>query len=1180
MLRNKIKRFEKMIAVSICLFVSTVLMVSCLQNSGNSNGSSGSSSIKSSGSSQNSQSDVSSSTDSSASENSTNDASSSSQSESGEDTPIVIDKPVSISGVSTYYPTRSEQLLNNPGMGWVALEEPTYEGHLDLGWSGDMPEVGNISLSTSWAMIEREDGVYDWSQTDAVINYWTSKGKYINFRICTDNLLLPYTRLGAPEWLSTKYNVPTQTIMESGSINKVHDYLNPIYQQRLGLFLRKLMERYGSNSRIDVVEIRGYGIWGEWHSGYSYDSYDKRIAALQSIVNTWVKEWQGKKLLVVSASYEFKSEITPLVKYPKKYADFLKWSAFDHAMKQPEIAFRRDGIATALVEHDQHLFADVLRSGKRVPNLGEFFGGYYEHRDEVYGYTLTDIMNAMIYKMRPNYSTVLGWVPSAVIDQAKENHWVLDMGNRWFGYRLVVDKAEFNSEIAPGGTLKLDTAWSNDAMGRLWQKYKMKVYLLNDSGKEMLSYIDNSFDPTIALYGNVHNIRSEIKIPSSMAKGTYKIAVALVNEKGIPAIKLGIEGNDGSDRYIIGKVNVKSYPKAAALPKKLSATEMKSYKFESGAAYQISFSYKPGFSLKNYVFGDNTSGYYFKLTTSKGGINSTKGLTEWQDVSGVAGTKTVITKLDAFSDYKADWGSINYGSFTAYDFVVKKVKAVGEDFDDGLINETSPIIPIDFGVTSASSEMKRQIEDNVKEAFRKNYLLDGKDAMVMNIADFDDIDMARTNQDVFKMKPNTNYSLSFKFKALTETRSGGYYYLKLSDEVNGSVNARTIAKWLENPNTPAVNMNIDFRTGDESGFELVFGIRHSGMCSIDSIVLVERAAGSVISGGKMEKVTINKPRVQKITWPVQEGFEEGQFAATPFTMGASNWGRLTHAASELISGKYSLLGRQEYFSEWFEYAHSNPKLIKLKKNTNYEIKFKYKILENGKAGNFYYTTLRSTKGYTDTGAVTDTGFSTWTGTAGSTGIRRYSFNTGNYDDRFVIFGIFNGGAISADDIVITELGAPSAFNGKIDFEGGSLPLSLCNDGRIAGQGAIVTSQSNIVISGKYSVAASAMKGEEWHEFLNTDVGAIPLAKNGTYKVTFKYKILRGTQSDGYILFFARSNIGEVASDVGLKTFTGMPGDTGTIESVFTLKNFDDYTLVWSFHKDAAVAIDDITIVKQ
>ncbi len=85
------------------------------------------------------------------------------------------------------YPDKITGNLHNPGMGWVAIEEPTYAGHSNLGADGNIPMVDCISLSTSWAMIETSEGNYDWSNIDRTVDYWTKLGKFINVRITTDN---------------------------------------------------------------------------------------------------------------------------------------------------------------------------------------------------------------------------------------------------------------------------------------------------------------------------------------------------------------------------------------------------------------------------------------------------------------------------------------------------------------------------------------------------------------------------------------------------------------------------------------------------------------------------------------------------------------------------------------------------------------------------------------------------------------------------------------------------------------------------------------------------------------------------------------------------------------------------------------------------------------------------------
>ena len=94
-------------------------------------------------------------------------------------------------GYVTTYPTSVSGALHNRGMGWITLEEQTELGKLDLGKNGDLPEVDNVGIQTSWALIEKTENVFDWSLIDKTIEYWTEKGKRINLRICTDSLSLP-----------------------------------------------------------------------------------------------------------------------------------------------------------------------------------------------------------------------------------------------------------------------------------------------------------------------------------------------------------------------------------------------------------------------------------------------------------------------------------------------------------------------------------------------------------------------------------------------------------------------------------------------------------------------------------------------------------------------------------------------------------------------------------------------------------------------------------------------------------------------------------------------------------------------------------------------------------------------------------------------------------------------------
>ena len=161
---------------------------------------------------------------------------------------------------------------DNEGQGWVVLEEPLYGGLPSLGYKGTLPEVKAVSLSTGWSVIEQTPGVYDWREMDKTIEYWVSQGKTINMRLCTDGLTLNQGVIhGCPAWIFEEpYNVPQ--VVNDGQIYA--DLSSKVYQTELKKFLAVFAEHYTNENypyrdAIEVVELRGYGMVGEWHSGWN-----------------------------------------------------------------------------------------------------------------------------------------------------------------------------------------------------------------------------------------------------------------------------------------------------------------------------------------------------------------------------------------------------------------------------------------------------------------------------------------------------------------------------------------------------------------------------------------------------------------------------------------------------------------------------------------------------------------------------------------------------------------------------------------------------------------------------------------------------------------------------------------------------------------------------------------------
>jgi hypothetical protein len=1061
------------------------------------------------------------------------------------------------------YPEKTNEILHNPGMGWVILEEPNYQGHLDIGNSGDFPEADYVSLSTSWAQVEKAEGVYDWSEIDKAIDYWTGKGKKVIMRLVTDTLQLSYTEYGTPKYLFDKYKLPYTERSNWGRTIKMPDIRNPLYLQKLEAFLNNMFTRFKDNRDVEVFELRGYGLWGEWHSGADFASYEDREKAIKNVVDLWYKACGETKLLVLCAAYEYDQAMVPYVATYDSYGQYIETQVYDKAFQYPYITFRCDsGGGLVRYESNGRAMNDIRRSGRRVPLLGEYGSSYQDTIDGKTGFDVDESLNDILFKFNPNYSTVMGWIAPEFRKYLDAEYASVEKGERLLGYRLNVEQASYPAYAAPGSDFTLGTMWSNTAVGRMWQEYNLTAYLLDSKGNVAAQFKDEAFDATQFISGSIYNWATTFKLPADLAEGEYKVAVALNDPStGEPAIRLGITGNDGSLRYVLGTVKVQKDSQAVSRQNTygpMTAEELKAFNFKANQGYMLTFKYKPGFDVKNFKFAD-MGGYYFKVSSEKGGKDADTGKLNWQDVSGEPGVQTIAFKTGDNSDYKASYGSDNFGDITISDITITELNGVYENFESGNVS-TDSIMKI--------------LDDNVVRIADNKQAIEGKYSAYVRTKGKGDVDVMSTDPEKYALKASTTYTVSFRFKAWSDVGNGGYYYLNLNS-ADGK-DKKNIGMWYERTETPTVTYTYTFRTGEGDGQNLAWGIHNGSSCIIDDISIMEQPEGGVIKAGEEKKAPRNTPRALNTEMPLKEGFEAGSFYGSYFLPGWNNNGHLTDNPAKVISGKWSLLGEPEYYMDWIEFANTNKDIVKLKPNGAYRLKFRYKITKlPEETDGFFYLLARSNTG----GFDADRAFTRWTGKVGETGTKNIYMQLGDFDDYQILFGLYKYGGIVIDDVVIEEADSMEPFSGTVDFESGSMDTSYMTDGFRSGEGAIVTSDSSLVIGGKYSAFAYNQNNQEWYEYLYSDKTQIKLKANTTYTVSFDYKVIKSPASNGYFNFFARTE-SDTKADVGAITWTGRYGDTGRKEVTFKTGSYDDYQLSWGIHFSGAVVIDNIKIQKK
>lgn len=391
---------------------------------------------------------------------------------------------------------------HNPDMGWVLYENypldprPNGTGTMNILTNETFAECDVVAVMFAWSDVEKAEGGFDWSRVDAAWDHWQRLGKSIHMRISTEPLfgwshVKPAGGLGIPDWLLARIPDEQKKRRTDGAMYGWHvDARNALYQERLRIFLRKANAHFSGPRAPTLVDLRGFGRWGEWHTGYPYASLDDRRAALRDVLEIWSASFPDR-MLALSYSHDpdgpkelyagASNRLDPA--FTANYDDFLRYSAFDLALQHGNITFRRDGAGGAVFPNQRKLCEHLYRDLRRAPLASEFVSGYAQAKKGDAGRIKWLISDAL--SLHPNYIGLLGYSGRDALAFMQERPDLVARGLRGMGYRLVPVQVSYPSVLQAGEPCRLDMTWVNRAAGRALRDYHVLVRLVNDQGATM-----------------------------------------------------------------------------------------------------------------------------------------------------------------------------------------------------------------------------------------------------------------------------------------------------------------------------------------------------------------------------------------------------------------------------------------------------------------------------------------------------------------------------------------------------------------------------------------------------------------------------------------------------------------------------------------------------------------------
>jgi hypothetical protein len=470
------------------------------------------------------------------------------------------------------YPTElPNQILHNPDMGWVLYENYPLDhrpgGSSTLLTLPDEPfeNVDHVAVMFAWSDIETTPGVYDFSKTDHAYDYWRARGKTIQLRMSTETLLwwnrlTPPAGVGVPQYVLDKLPPEKKQTRRNGGIPYVVvDARDAFYLERLKQFLSAVAAHFADDRPVSLIDLRGFGLWGEWHSGFRYASLANRRAGLTAIIDRYANAFP-RHWLALSYSHdpdgppEYFAGPTDRydASFTRTYADFLRYSAFDYAMTKPNVTLRRDGAGGAVYSNQRRLCEVAFATLAKGPMMSEFVVGYSDAK--IGGRAWLEAVLNDALSLHPNYINLLGWTAGDALAFTREQPELFTKTLNTMGYRLVPRSISYPRAIRNGGKFTCSMTWLNRGVGRAMRDYHLR-FLAIDSRNEITSSCDIGEIPTSQwIKGKEYETTVDLSF-ANLSRGRYTLRLALIDPASNSTIALPLANAAEDGSYGVGEID-------------------------------------------------------------------------------------------------------------------------------------------------------------------------------------------------------------------------------------------------------------------------------------------------------------------------------------------------------------------------------------------------------------------------------------------------------------------------------------------------------------------------------------------------------------------------------------------------------------------------------------------------
>ena len=389
-------------------------------------------------------------------------------------------------------------VLDNPHKGWYlhfidnGVRRKEYRD--DISSPEDIvniPGMKILYIRLDWIDIEEQEGVFNWSYVDEIVNTYKEHGYKFAFRFCTFEGF-GETPIATPMWVfdkGAKYNFIEKRGLEDRPYCKMNGdfyepfYDDPIFMQYLERFMKECGRKFNGQPYVEWVDIGTFGTFGEGHTyGGTQKTYS--FETLKWHIDLHAKNFPDTRLVVnddmITQPYGKENN-----KYCRLLADYcrgLNMGLTDDSINVEYFA-RVMGYDTL---RTPELF-DMFKQNAPVDLEFEHYNGYGADERFMNGYRHIEALK----HTGASYAGFHGYITKWYAEQKDLHHYLANRLGYWYfinGFSLV--------DLISGTTPVLSIDIENKGFARAYDKFNAKVVLVNNSGKEFTVFEGDSSNVT------------------------------------------------------------------------------------------------------------------------------------------------------------------------------------------------------------------------------------------------------------------------------------------------------------------------------------------------------------------------------------------------------------------------------------------------------------------------------------------------------------------------------------------------------------------------------------------------------------------------------------------------------------------------------------------------------------